>query len=239
MKFEKLVGFGDSWMWGDELLDPLLHDHPDRHPVLIQNTPYRESRCFLGRLAQHYDLVSENFGIAGGSLQSTVWTYLWWLRHETVPLDRCLILVALTDANRHSFYNPGHVTYSNDAPWHRFIHSAWIHSGHSDAGLEWTNMVKSHMVLTDCDESQNLAFDQTVLFFEGQRCMTGAGMLQFNSVARKTSRTPVSSLLWNGLALSQIVTDPAHLAAMGHPNEKGHERIRDALISEIDHAILA
>ena len=24
MKFKKIVGFGDSWMWGDELFDPNL-----------------------------------------------------------------------------------------------------------------------------------------------------------------------------------------------------------------------
>jgi len=32
MTFKKIVGFGDSWMYGDELLDPELSGrYPDAH----------------------------------------------------------------------------------------------------------------------------------------------------------------------------------------------------------------
>jgi len=32
MKYKKIVGFGDSWMYGDELLDPeLIRRSPDAH----------------------------------------------------------------------------------------------------------------------------------------------------------------------------------------------------------------
>ena len=34
MKFKKIVGFGDSWIWGDELMDPALINHPQAHPVI-------------------------------------------------------------------------------------------------------------------------------------------------------------------------------------------------------------
>jgi hypothetical protein len=77
MKIRKIVGFGDSWMFGDELLDPkLAAQDPDAHCCWVQNTHYRESHCFLGLLGQHYDWPTENFGIPGGSLDSTQWTYL-------------------------------------------------------------------------------------------------------------------------------------------------------------------
>ena len=33
MKYKKIVGFGDSWMWGDELFDPSLHGIENPHPV--------------------------------------------------------------------------------------------------------------------------------------------------------------------------------------------------------------
>jgi hypothetical protein len=149
MKPEKIVAFGDSFVWGDELLDPDLKDHPQAHPVLMENTVYRESRAFLGQLGQHYGVPTENFGWPGGSLQSTIWTYLWWIEHEPLPLDRVFVLIGLTDGNRTSFYNPRHVSYANDPPWNRFMHSSWIHSGASTVGADWADMGKRYMMLTN------------------------------------------------------------------------------------------
>jgi hypothetical protein len=240
MKFKKIVGFGDSWMWGDELLDPALRDHVHAHPVLMENTPYREQHCFLGRLGQHYEVATENFGIAGGSLQSSIWTYLWWLEHETVPLDQCLVLVALTDSNRHTFYNPTHVSYANDPPWNRFVHSAWVHSGNSSIDDAWQRMVKLHMTLTDCSESNRLNFLQSMLFFQGQRDRVHT-LLQFNSISC-TKCVPEPSLIWPDTSLSDMIQqDPmaaSMLAAQGHPNENGHEWIAKHLINVIDHATI-
>ena len=53
-------------MWGDELFDPNLKDIENPHPVMMENTPYRESNCFLGLLGKHYGVPTENFGIPGG-----------------------------------------------------------------------------------------------------------------------------------------------------------------------------
>jgi hypothetical protein len=241
MKFKKIVGFGDSWMWGDELLDPALRDHVHAHPVLMENTAYREQHCFLGQLGQHYGVATENFGIAGGSLQSSIWTYLWWLEHETVPLDQCLVLVALTDSNRHTFYNPTHVSYANDPPWNRFIHSAWVHSGNANINDSWQSMVKLHMVLTDCDEHDSLNYRQTVLFFQGQTSRVNS-LLQFNTI-RPTMLMDESSLLWPDTSLSWMLSEHADLenmlAPQGHPNEIGHKWIANHLIDMIDPVILS
>jgi hypothetical protein len=240
MKFKKIVGFGDSWMWGDELLDPALIDHPHAHPVLMENTRYRESHCFLGLLGQHYGVPTENFGIAGGSLQSTVWNYLWWLEQEPYPQD-CLVLVALTTANRHSFYNPGHTSYANDPPWNKYVHSAWVHWGASSVSEDWVDMVKKHMVLTDCEKLFDLNYDQAVLFFDGQIQDT-AGVLQFNSISPQKCLHR-SSLLWPDLGLQTMFSKLPHrqhvLAPGGHPNVAGHDWIAELLIPEIDRAILA
>lgn len=239
MKFGKIVGFGDSWMWGDELLDPALVNHPSAHPVLVENTAYRESHCFLGRLAQHYGVPTENFGIAGGSLQSTIWNYLWWMEHQPNPQD-CLILVALTSADRHSFYNPRHQHYSNDPPWHKYMHSAWVHHGNSTVPDDWMDMVKKHMVLTDSKQLCDLNYAQTVLFFDGQTRDT-AGVLQFNSML-PPKRMQRSSLLWPDLGLRGMMSKLPHrqhlLAPGGHPNVAGHDWIAELLIPEIDRAIV-
>ena len=79
MQFKKIVGFGDSWMYGDELMDPeYAKQTPDGHYSDEQNFPYRLKHCFLGQLGTHYGVPIENFGIPGGSLGSTMWTFQWW-----------------------------------------------------------------------------------------------------------------------------------------------------------------
>lgn len=242
MKFEKIVAFGDSWVWGDELLDPSLAHRSDAHPVLIENTEYREHHCFLGQLGSHYQVPTQNFGIPGGSLQSTIWTYLWWTQNETVPLDRCAVIVGLTESSRQTFYNPKHVRYPNDPPWNLFVHSAWIHSGGSSSGDTWGQMVKSHMALTDCPASRRLNYLQTVLFFEGQSKYQTGPLLQINTmhpipdVVCSTMTCPDQSLnRW----LQSHPDRSTLFAPHGHPNEKGHKVIRDHLIIEIDRAIIA
>ncbi len=240
MKFKKIVGFGDSWMWGDELLDPSLIDHQYAHPVIHENTDYREKHCFLGLLGKHYEVPTENFGIPGGSLQSTIWTYLWWLEHENLSLNDCLVVVSLTQPNRHSFYNPNHRASFNDKPWNRFIHSAWVHSG-ANIDPEWKDMVKRHTVLTDCEESQDLNYKQTVLFFDGQQKNT-AGVVQFNSTIGK-KYSGIGSLIWPGSGLADMLYQSEQqstlLAPQGHPNTQGHEWIASRLIPEVDRVTIS
>jgi len=239
MKFKKIVGFGDSWMWGDELFDPGLTHLEKPHPVMVENTPYREGHCFLGLLGKHYNVPTENFGIAGGSLQSSLWTYLWWLEHEQLDPRECLILVGHTEGNRDSFYNPQHISYANDPPWNKFVHSAWIHGGATCFDSDWVTMVKANMVLTNCNELSNLAYRQSVLFFEGQNFKFQNNVIQFTTMGPSI---PINAkgLLWpeHGL-VSLVKNNPNLLAHNRHPNERGHEVIRDHLIPEIERVILA
>jgi hypothetical protein len=239
MKFKKIVGFGDSWVWGDELIDPALQQDPDAHSVMHENTVYRESHCFLGLIGQHYGVPVENFGIPGGSMQSSMWTYLWWLEHEQLDPRECLILVGLTAAARTTFYNPKHISYGNDPPWNRFVHDAWIRSGAMSDRSDWVNLVKLYNVLTDCSKSRALNRRQTVTFFEGQYYKFGGNVLQFNTLAPDTVMT-AEGLVWENSALENFVKNrPDLLAPNRHPNEHGHEFIRDLLITEIDRVILA
>jgi len=239
MKFKKIVGFGDSWMWGDELLDPSLKNLPHAHPVQIENFAYRESHCFLGLLGKHYGLPIENFGIPGGSLESTEWTYLWWLEHEPHP-EECLALIFLTESNRASFYNPNHVHYSNDPPWNKYVHSAWVHFGSSVIEPEFTDLIKKYLVLTECPELWNLRYQRAVLLFDGQRSRAGIPTLMFNTLPPQSAIKGVSSLVWPDFAWTLYFRDHPEnqnrglIMPGGHPNEKGHELIRDMLISEID-----
>ncbi len=245
MKFKKIVGFGDSWMYGDELLDPVLAAaDPDAHTCWVQNTEYREHNCFLGSLAQHYDVQSENFGIPGGSLDSTMWTYLWWLEHEPNPED-CLVLIFLTESDRFTHYNPNHVHYSNDPPWNKFVHSTWVHFGSSVIGPEFTDLIKRQIVLTDCRELSRIRYSQTTMFFDGQAARTGIPMLMFNTMPAPRNSPKVDTVTWPDFAWTLHFRDRPDnqnrelIMPGGHPNEKGHQIIRDMLIPEIDRVILS
>lgn len=245
MKIRKIVGFGDSWMFGDELLDPVLAaQDPDAHCCWVQNTPYREQQCFLGLLGQHYGLATENFGIPGGSLDSTQWTYLWWLEHEQDP-QSCLVIIFLTESNRASFYNPNHVHYSNDPPWNKFVHSTWVHFGSSVIGPEFTDMIKRYLVLTECPALWDLRYQQAVMFFDGQRCRLHIPTLMFNTLPPIRAIPDIASLVWPDFAWTMYFRehpdnqDRSLIMPGGHPNLKGHQLIRDMLIPEVDRVILS
>jgi hypothetical protein len=244
MKIQKIVGFGDSWMYGDELLDPeLRRQHPDAHTCWVENVEYREQHAFLGLLGQHYSIPTENFGIPGGSLDSTQWTYLWWLDHEPNP-ENCLVLIFLTESNRASFYNPNHVHYSNDPPWNKFVHSTWVHFGSSVIGPEFTDMIKRYLVLTECAALWDIRYHQAVLFFDGQRSRSRIPTLMFNTLPPVRSISDVESLVWPDFSWTLYFREhPGNRARElimpgGHPNEQGHELIRDMLIPELDRVIL-
>lgn len=244
MKFKKIVGFGDSWMYGDELLDPdLAAAYSDAHPCWVQNVDYREKNCFLGLLGDHYSVPTENFGIPGGSLQSTIWTFLWWLEHEPDP-QNCLALICLTEADRMSFYNPKHVHYSNDPPWNKFVHSTWVHFGSSVIGPDFTDMIKRYLVLTDCRELSRLNYLQATMFFDSQAAKMGLNLLQFHTMEPPVDNR-LDTMIMPDLALSKFFRDHPDnqnrelIMPGGHPNEKGHEIIQDMLIIEIDRAILS
>ncbi len=239
MKFKKIVGLGDSWMYGDELLDPVLAaTEKDAHPCWMQNAPYREKHCFLGLLGQHYGVPTENFGIPGGSLQSTIWTYLWWLDHEPNP-DQCLVLIALTEADRTSFYNPNHRHYSNDPPWNKFVHSTWIHYGSSVIGPDFTDMIKRYLVLTDSRELSTLNYQQAVLLFDSMSYQRQIPTIQFHitppPVDIPLATIPEPNFAWTMHFRDRPDNQKRELIMPGgHPNEIGHQVVRDRLISQID-----
>jgi hypothetical protein len=239
MKFKKIVGFGDSWVWGDELIDPALESHPKCTPYLTENTLYREQNCFLGLLSQHYSVPVENYGIPGGSLQSAVWTFLWWLDHEEHPED-CLILVGHTDSSRFSYYDPNKVVAPIDPDWDRFVHSAW--PGNSD----WQSLIQQQTVLTDCRQTQALRFQETVLLFDGVAARQGLDLVQFNLAKPMRLVSHAKTMAWPDWSFSDwflnelpATYSPATYRKPGnHPNELGHQLIRDRLISHIDSCII-
>ena len=244
MKFKKIVGFGDSWVYGDELLDPsLAENYPDAHCCWTQNNDYRESRCFLGLLKDHYKLPVENLGHPGGSLQSTIWSYLWWFQQEKNP-DECLVIVFLTEPDRESFYNPNHVHYGNDPQWNKFVHLTWVQSGASVVTKEWVDLVKRYTVLTHCDQLSQLRYIQAMMFFDGQASRYNIPLLQYHGAPPLTDFNVTTLMKPEFDWITYFRDHPGNqkrelIKPNGHPNENGHEIIRDMLITEIDSVIMS
>ena len=243
MKFKKIVGFGDSWMYGDELLDPeLVRNYADAHSCWHQNDQYRNSNNFLGRLGQHYGVPIENYGIAGGSMQSSIWTFLWWLEHEPTPQD-CLVLVGHTDSDRLSFYNPEHRSYANDPPWNKFVHSTWVEFGSSVVPTEFRQMIKQQLVLTNCKQLARLNYQQTTMFFDGTAAARDIPMMQFHIMPEDCNMN-LKTAIWPGFSTTMWFRDHPDnqkrqlVCPGGHPNEIGHKMITDKLISTIDSATM-
>lgn len=241
MQFKKIVGFGDSWMYGDELMDPeYVAKHPDGHYSDDQNTEYRLNHCFLGQLGKHYNVPIENFGVPGGSLTSTMWTFQWWLDHEELPLEDCLILIGLTNADRITHYNPRHKHYSKDPEWNKFVHSTWVNFGSSVVPDDFATMMKYQMTLTDCPALSKLNFQQAVLFFDGIAARNNLNMVQFNIMPAVREIPNVPTFPWPGFSWTMWFRDhPGNqqrelICKDGHPNEIGHSLIRDHLIVHID-----
>ena len=212
--------------------------HLDAHTCWHQNNAYRNSHNFLGLLGKHYNVPIENFGIAGGSMQSSMWTFLWWLDHEPEP-EQCLILIGHTDSDRLSFYNPNHVSYANDPPWNRFIHSTWVEYGSSVVPQEFRNMVKQQLVLTNCSELAKLNYQQTLLSFDGIAARRNLQMMQFQ-IMPADIKLDLPTQIWAGFSTTMWFRNhPGNqqrelVMPGGHPNEIGHKMIAEKLISTID-----
>ena len=243
MTFQKIVGFGDSWMYGDELLDPeLSRTHADAHTCWHQNDQYRTSHNFLGLLGQHYGVPVENFGISGGSMQSSIWTFQWWLDHEP-EIEECLVLVGHTDSDRLSFYDPNHRSYNNDPPWNRFVHSSWVEYGAAAVPEEFRTMVKQQLVLTNCPELSRLNYQQTAQFFDGVAARKNLMMMQFHIMPAEVEMD-LPTIIWPGVSTTEWFRDhPGNqqrelIMPGGHPNEIGNKMIAEKLISTIDSATM-
>ena len=243
MKFKKIVGFGDSWMYGDELLDPeLSRQHKDAHTCWHQNDPYRTTHNFLGLLGKHYSVPVENFGVPGGSMQSSIWTFLWWLDHEPNP-EECLVLVGHTDSDRLTHYNPNHVSFGNDPPWNKFVHSTWVEYGSTVVPEPFRDMIKRQLVLTNCSELARLNYQQTVLFFDGVAGRKRIPLMQFHIMPADV-KMDLPTIIWPGFSTTMWFRDmPGNqrremIMPGGHPNEDGHVLVADKLISTIDSATM-
>jgi len=238
LNIKKLAVFGDSWAYGDELIDPTLETQECCSHL---NTNYRLNHSFGGLLAKELGVPYENYGHPGGSLQSTIWTFLWFL--ENTDWSDTVCVVGLTGPDRQSWFNPEHKHEGDDDPqWNKLIHSTWVNFGSDVVPKVWQDFGKQYLTLSHDDQLSLYNYQQAVYFFDGIAKTKNIPLVQFNLYDPGTVISGCDTLLWpeqnmkDGL-LNRPDAKQIH-APQRHPNEIGHQIISKKLLSEVNHVIL-
>ena len=242
MPIKRVIAFGCSWTYGDELVDPQLRhlgedefrDHYD------ENKPWRLANCYAGLVAAHYGVELDNMAFPGSSLESMRWT-LQWLIKNGQNLKDTLWLVGLTDSSRQSWFNPLHEISLKDPPWNRHMHGTWLTQPNPDVDENWFKLQKLWLGMSYHHEWSEFNFQQTINLFDHAQRTTGATVLQFSVIENNWSLR-VPTLLYGGMNWRSILDEKkksegvSPFASGGHPNEKGHEIISKHLIEHIKYA---
>lgn len=236
IRFDQIVGFGDSFVYGDELYDHNIDNYMDP-----RNASYRQNNCFLGLLGKHYNTPVKNYAYPGFSCQSIIWSYIWWRKNYPHEATNSLVLVGITDQSRHAFFDDNKHDRSHP----------WASGSRQVAGLlrnkdsensedkQWYQLAKMFTTLSSCESFHELVYHQTLMFFEGNAANHPA-LLQFHTCGtRPLDKVEYNTLIWpNWYGIPEMLTGD-QLASKGHPNEAGHRHIRDLLIDEIDCVTIA
>ena len=237
MNIKQLAVFGDSWVYGDELIDPSLETQECCSHL---NNDYRLSHSFSGLLAKELGVPYENYGHPGGSLQSTIWTFLWFLENRDWTDTVCVI--GLTSPNRQTWYNPEHEHMDDDPKWNKFIHSTWINFGSDSIPKVWQDFGKQYLTLSDDDQLSLYNYQQAVYFFDGIAKTKNIPLVQFNLYDPETVISGCDTLLWPEQNMKDRLLnrpDAKQIHAPGHhPNELGHQIISKELLPKVNDAIL-
>jgi len=213
---DTIIAFGCSVTYGDELLDPNIKSGEPCSSSY--NDDYRNSHCYAGIVADHYNLKFVNTAAPGGSLESMRYALYW--ASQNCDLDNALLVVGLTQAHRQSYFDASD-TYP---PWNPYRHSAWLTHNYSDS--RWGKLNQYWLMLSHCEEWEKYNLYQTIKMFEGASSNIVLLPVFLNEL-------PFESFAKADFILEQCV-NKLDYAPNGHPNEGGHQKIANRLIKYID-----
>ena len=242
MPIKRVIAFGCSWTYGDELIDPQFRhlDETEFRDHYDENKPWRLANCYAGLVADHYGLELENCAFPGSSLESMRWTMNWIMQNRT-DLEDTLWLVGLTNATRISWFNPLHQVDEKEPQWNRHLHSTWLKQPNPDIDNNWFQLQKLWLGMSYHREWADYNHKMTVNLFDYAQQRTGATVIQFN-VLPNNYQTIAPTLLYNNSSWQEILISKRKelaiepFASGGHPNEKGHEIISKHLLEHIKYA---
>jgi len=85
----KIVAFGDSWVWGDELSDDLIE---------------RQKINITGKIRNHYKIETLNYSVNGASLDEILFQLMIYINSENYDKND-IVLIGLTSPSRWFHYN--------------------------------------------------------------------------------------------------------------------------------------
>lgn len=217
---KNLVTLGDSWVYGDELGDD----------------EYRQQHAWPRLVADHFGMTLQNLGFNGESLQSTIWSALWWLDNQY--REDSLIIVGLTQAWRTSWFRASH--QDDSVPWSAHANIASLFDID-----EYQQMKKLYINHSDCEKLQKFNRRQALSFFDGLPKTNDVEVLQFDIYSARQQFFGLSpehlpygsSHMYPGESAAEWVG--THVKPHKHPDETGHDIIAKKLISWIESAKLA
>ena len=200
----KLVGFGCSFTYGSELVDPVIgkeHHHA--------NTRYRNENVWLGQLAKRLDSEYDNLAEPANSNMAIAQQVANYFLHTRNPDEHIVICVAWTERTRFSWYD-----------------EQWTHNGFVDE--EWSSSCKE-WVIKSTSTSHDMWTNNAKLMVNSICKAHGVPILQFNalgghSVSKYDNYFIDGSTMDSTLKRAEQEDNRLNLfASGGHPNEQGHE----------------
>jgi hypothetical protein len=202
----KLVGFGCSFTYGSELQAPNVPW--DRHHA---NTRYRESKCWLGLLANKFQCEYDNRAEPANSnfaIAQQVADYFINLRDPSEPIAIC---IGWSERTRMSWYS-----------------DHWTHNGFAGEQDGWFASTKEWVTFST--NASHSMFTQNAKLIVNSICQAHAvPILQFNALGIHEP-TRYANYFADGASMDSMLKRAAQddesldlFASGGHPNEAGHE----------------
>ena len=214
----KLIGFGCSFTYGSELIDPNI-DEWDRHH---SNTAYRERHCWLGELADRLGIEYINLAEPSGSNYSIQEKFADYVQnHECSDI---IICVAWTNQLRNS--------------WWSDQERRWVHDGFIRYNDEKLFTASFKEWLTHSYKRSEQATLNAKLFVNSVCEAKGIKIIQFDALSNVNSPR-YSNYHMQGRSMQDVLIaegkrlDREFLASGGHPNEAGHRHYVDLMMEWI------
>jgi len=215
----KLVGFGCSFTYGSELVNPDID--PADHWA---NTRYRESNVWLGQLAKLLDATFDNRAEPANSNYAIQYQFADWFNNTRNPNDRVVVCIAWSEPQRFSWLDETWTHNSTVRNDEKFLHSR----------KDW--------IISNVDH--NYWTDAAKLFVNSVCKLNNIPILQFNALGIHKS-TSYNNYFLDGLTMESVLKDAQRgddrldlFATGGHPNKVGHEYFTIRLHEFAKHRII-
>jgi lysophospholipase L1-like esterase len=216
----KLIGFGCSFTYGSELLNPELEQTWDQQ---IENIKYRENKVWLGVLAKRLGLEADNYSQPACSNYAIQEIFAEWFNSRDVQ-ESVTVVIGWTNHMRNSW-------------WHQ--EQGWIHDGFiRNQGQELFKDSFRDWLKYSAKRNERVT-DNAKLFVNSVCKSHNIPIIQFNALANVTNSYQLSNYHQGNQNMKQVLESEGarlgktFLADGGHPNESGHEYYVEMLYSWI------